>query len=126
MAREGSASERTAVYLPSLWDRLSDDLPELSDQIDAIRGQLAHLPHRPTVIIGDFNEWSRKRGLGRLTREFRIATPGATFPARRPLAALDRVAHSEDLDVDVKPVRGLPGAAPSDHLPILATLRPRS
>ncbi|KIQ67523.1 endonuclease/exonuclease/phosphatase family protein [Wenxinia marina] len=93
-------------------------------QLDQLRDTLADMPRRPTVILGDFNEWSQKRGLGRLARSYRIVTPGRTFPSTLPVGALDRIAHSPDLTVT--PVR-LPrprGPHASDHLPVLAEIAP--
>lgn len=93
-------------------------------QLDHIREELDALSPLPTIILGDFNEWSRKVGLGRLARRYTILTPGKTFPSSLPLGALDRVAHCDKLRV--KPL-GIPRAAkgshPSDHLPILAEVR---
>ncbi|MBU2980772.1 endonuclease/exonuclease/phosphatase family protein [Lentibacter algarum] len=90
-------------------------------QLDHIREALDALPERPTIILGDFNEWSRKAGLGRLAQSYNILTPGRTFPSSLPVAALDRIAHCERLRV--KPLdipRATKGSHPSDHLPILA------
>lgn len=93
-------------------------------QLDHIREELDALPDRPTVIMGDFNEWSTRKGLGRLARRYTILTPGRTFPSTLPLGALDRFAHCDQLTV--KPLdipRAAKGSHPSDHLPILAEVR---
>jgi endonuclease/exonuclease/phosphatase family metal-dependent hydrolase len=66
-------------------------------QIDALNSRLAGLPHLPTLVGGDFNEWSEREGLGRLARHFRIISPGRTFHVRRPVAPLDRFAISADV-----------------------------
>lgn len=95
-------------------------------QLDALRDTLDTLPRRPTVILGDFNEWSTRRGLGRLARAYRIVTPGATFPASLPLARLDRIAHSPDLTVTPLHLPRAAGPHPSDHLPVLAEVCPAS
>lgn len=90
-------------------------------QLDYIRDQISALPTLPTVILGDFNEWSRVRGLGRLARDFKIVTPGATFPSSRPIVALDRIAHSPELIVRPLEIpQSYVRRHPSDHLPILA------
>ncbi len=90
-------------------------------QLDHIREELDALPEKPTVILGDFNEWSRKVGLGRLARRYTILTPGRTFPSTLPMGALDRVAHCDRLDVRMLDVpRKSKGRHASDHLPILA------
>lgn len=92
-------------------------------QLDAIKAALNRHPARPTVILGDFNEHSRRVGLGRIATPFVILPTAATFPARRPILPLDRIVHSPDLDlVPLSPARGT-GAQPSDHLPLLAELR---
>jgi len=94
-------------------------------QLSRITAALADLPPRPTLILGDFNEWSRKTGLGRLARDYRIVTPQGTFPANLPLGALDRMAHCARLQVNLlDPPRTRRGPYPSDHLPILATVGP--
>ncbi len=93
-------------------------------QLDHIREELDALPELPTVILGDFNEWSRRVGLGRLARRYTILTPGRTFPSNLPVAALDRVAHCEHLRVKMLTVpRAAKGSHPSDHLPILAEVQ---
>jgi endonuclease/exonuclease/phosphatase family metal-dependent hydrolase len=92
-------------------------------QLDAIRTALQRHPARPTVIMGDFNEHSRRVGLGRIATPFMILPTAATFPSRRPFLPLDRIAHSPDLDL--VPLNHAPkrGPQPSDHLPLLAELR---
>lgn len=90
-------------------------------QLDHIRDALDELPERPTVILGDFNEWSHRVGLGRLARRYTILTPGRTFPSIMPIGSLDRIAHCNRLSVrmcDI-PLKAKDGH-PSDHLPILA------
>ena len=78
----------------------------------------------PTALMGDLNEWFMwGRPLRRLHAHFG-ETPGPrTFPAHRPLFALDRIW--------VKPLRCLQGIAvhdsplarqASDHLPLVARL----
>ncbi len=71
------------------------------------------------MIAGDFNEWSLKAGLGRLSTHFSIHAPGKSYHAKRPVAHLDRIALSEGLT----PVAGGVVDTPltrlaSDHLPI--------
>lgn len=77
----------------------------------------------PTVILGDFNEWSRRRGLEPLAAMFDIIAPGRTYHASRPMAALDRMAVNGGTKVVAKGVQRLSGARrASDHLPIWADL----
>ena len=76
-----------------------------------------------TVILGDFNEWSKKRGLEALAGRFEVHTPGRSFHAARPIAALDRVAVTKtailnDAGVD----ESATARQASDHLPIWADL----
>lgn len=79
---------------------------------------------RHAIVAGDFNEWSRSKGLDPLRRRFEVHTPGRSFHARRPLAALDRFAVTSDIEVCSGGVddRGLARRA-SDHLPIWANIR---
>ncbi|PYE86156.1 endonuclease/exonuclease/phosphatase family protein [Pseudoroseicyclus aestuarii] len=93
-------------------------------QLVAILEMLSRLPPMPTVIAGDFNEWSRRTGLGRLTHgAFTVHAPGRSFHSRRPVAALDRIATSEGLRLTQSGVWAAPPAPhASDHLPIWAEL----
>lgn len=92
-------------------------------QLDAIREAILRHPARPTLILGDFNEYSRRVGLGRLVRSFHLMDPAPTYPSRRPTLALDRIAHSHDLDLQPLTVPWQKGVQASDHLPLLARLR---
>ena len=92
-------------------------------QLDAIRAALNRRPARPTVILGDFNEHSRRVGLGRIATPFVILPTAATFPARRPFLPLDRILHSPDLDLVPLDFARPKGHQPSDHQPLLAELR---
>lgn len=92
-------------------------------QLDAIRAALQRHPVRPTVILGDFNEHSRRVGLGRIARPFVILATAPTFPSRRPFLPLDRIVHSPDLDLIPLVHAPSRGPQPSDHLPLLAELR---
>lgn len=92
-------------------------------QLDAIKAALQRHPPRPTVVLGDFNEYSRRVGLGRIAKPFILLPTQATFPSRRPVLPLDRIAHSHDLELT--PIATPPAKGPqaSDHLPLLAELR---
>lgn len=88
-------------------------------QLDALRDLAKPAEH--CVILGDFNEWSAEKGFDPLARHFDIHAPGLSFHARRPIAALDRVALSRGLalhDAGVEETRLARRA--SDHLPIWA------
>jgi endonuclease/exonuclease/phosphatase family metal-dependent hydrolase len=93
-------------------------------QFAAIRAALSHRTPMPTAILGDFNDWSRRGSGVALGPEFRMHTPGASFPAPRPMGALDRIAISGGLHLKDAGVHATPPAAiASDHLPIWAELR---
>lgn len=92
-------------------------------QIAYIRDAVANRAQRPTVIMGDFNEWSPTKGLGALSEDFHILAPGNSFHAARPIAKLDRFALSRDLHVrDAGVVDNLRARRASDHLPIWADI----
>jgi endonuclease/exonuclease/phosphatase family metal-dependent hydrolase len=91
---------------------------------------LSHLDRRqgspPTVMMGDLNEWSTNRGC---LRDFghghRIAACGKSFHSRRPVAELDRIIVSENLEIlDSGAHQSATARKASDHLPIWAKLRP--
>jgi endonuclease/exonuclease/phosphatase family metal-dependent hydrolase len=79
----------------------------------------------PAVLMGDFNEWSRQGGCFReLTHGWRLLAPGRSFPSRRPVAQLDRIAVSDDWEVASAAVHHSPLASvASDHLPVIARLQ---
>lgn len=78
---------------------------------------------RPTVLMGDFNNWIRFRSAHVLLEQRLFTfTPIRTYPAWLPLLALDRIY--------CRPAAMIAGAraittarALSDHLPVLAELR---
>lgn len=96
-------------------------------QLAAIIAALTARAEMPTVILGDFNEWSSGRGLEPLAQGFEVHVPGRSFHAARPVAALDRIAVSPQLIVEGAGVLDH-GAATiaSDHLPVWADLRHRA
>ena len=87
--------------------------------------KIAQLPGRPTLLMGDLNEWrGQGAALQTLGKHFQIADARASFPSRYPLLALDRMMlshHGELLDVAAhdSPL----SRRASDHLPIKARLR---
>jgi len=93
------------------------------EQVRSIVDQLEERQTMPTVIMGDFNEWSHKKGLEALDENFNIHVPGRSFHSARPVAALDRIATSADLELRDAGVHQR-GHAPkaSDHLPVWADL----
>jgi endonuclease/exonuclease/phosphatase family metal-dependent hydrolase len=88
-------------------------------QLSALGTRLTSLPGMPTLIGGDFNEWSERVGLGRLARNYTVISPGKTFHVRRPVAALDRFAFSGEIEVRSSGVAiDRVTRLASDHFPI--------
>jgi endonuclease/exonuclease/phosphatase family metal-dependent hydrolase len=91
---------------------------------------LSHLHERegepPTVLMGDLNEWSTRGGCLRdFAADHDFAPCGRSFHARRPIASLDRIMVSRDLEVVASGVHRTPcSRRASDHLPIWAEIRP--
>jgi endonuclease/exonuclease/phosphatase family metal-dependent hydrolase len=77
---------------------------------------------RPTVLMGDLNEWRANAECFReFGRHFTLLDPGPSFPARRPLGRLDRVMHCDRLVAKGCGVhRSALAATASDHLPVWA------
>lgn len=95
------------------------------DQVHAMLGHCAMRPRMPTVIMGDFNQWGRLTGA---MRAFGVGwqqiAPGPSYPARRPIAPLDRIVTTPDWDYLASGVHHSAMAAQaSDHLPVWARLR---
>lgn len=81
---------------------------------------------RPTLLMGDFNEWRLGNGsaLKRLEAQFGPLPPALpSFPARMPVLSLDRIlANREGLIGDIS-VHDTPLARQaSDHLPLTARI----
>lgn len=89
-----------------------------------LRSLIAELSQTQKVaIIGDMNEWAVTRGFEALQEDFTLYSPGLSFHAARPIAALDRLALSHgvtltDAGVDQRPLARMA----SDHLPIWADI----
>lgn len=83
-----------------------------------------HVEHvNDAIILGDFNEWSTRRGLEPLLPKFKVLSPGQSFHAARPVAALDRIAHTGNIIVaDAGVEQGKLARQASDHLPIWADM----
>jgi len=91
-------------------------------------GEAAAAQAGPVILAGDFNEWFGTRGMEPLAAQFDIHAPGHSFPSRRPVAALDRIALSKGLALRGAGVAKCALASrASDHLPIWADVatRPR-
>jgi endonuclease/exonuclease/phosphatase family metal-dependent hydrolase len=91
---------------------------------------LAHVDssatRRPTVLMGDLNEWSAQAGCLRdFGRDFSFAATGPSFHVRRPVARLDRIMVSAGLRVtDCGTHQSATARKASDHLPIWAVVEP--
>jgi endonuclease/exonuclease/phosphatase family metal-dependent hydrolase len=73
----------------------------------------------PTVLMGDCNEWSLHRGaLSEFRAPWQLITPGASFPARRPVARLDRLVLSAHWTAEAGVHHSALAAKASDHLPV--------
>ncbi|GAB4306728.1 MAG: endonuclease/exonuclease/phosphatase family protein [Roseovarius sp.] len=94
-------------------------------QLAAIRRQLDRLPPMPTVIAGDFNEWRGTSALRPAAGELHFAPTPPSFPAPRPVARLDRIAHCGRIRVAAAGrLNAKPAQIASDHLPVWADLAP--
>ena len=93
-------------------------------QMAAVRAAISHHGDVPTVILGDFNEWSARGGMAPLSDGFRVHAPGRSYPAMRPVAALDRIAVGAGLHMIHAGVHASKLArVASDHLPVWAEVR---
>lgn len=96
-------------------------------QAAAIMAHVAASTHRrPTVMMGDLNEWTRAAGCLRdFARDYAFAETGPSFHARRPVGRLDRIMVSRELRITGCGVHTSAAARKaSDHLPIWATVSP--
>lgn len=93
-------------------------------QLLAVQADLANAAPCPTVLMGDFNEWSRRGGaLRSLGTGWQVPVLGRSYPARAPLATLDRIIASAEWQCLGGHVHHSPKAAiASDHLPVCARL----
>ncbi len=95
-----------------------------SMQLAAIRAAISRRREMPTAILGDFNDWSARGGAEALGSDFRLHSPGRSFPAAGPIGALDRVALGHGLHLrDAGVHSAAPARIASDHLPVWADIR---
>jgi len=86
---------------------------------------VAERPPWPTLVLGDFNDWRPWQRLDRLLAGLRLeATRHRTFPACLPLLPHDRVWCCDGLVIAGSRTDPA-GRHLSDHLPLLADIRPR-
>lgn len=96
------------------------------------RSQIARLlrafdrPDLPVILAGDINEWFVwGRALRMLVSHFRAAPAPRTFPSRWPVLSLDRIwIHPGERLVGVRAHRSALARIASDHLPLVAEIRP--
>lgn len=94
-------------------------------QCHALIDHLSRLPPCPTLVMGDMNEWRSgpNASTAALSRHFHAPVAPRSFPARLPVAALDRMMASRDVALTALRVHATALARrASDHLPIVANL----
>lgn len=90
-------------------------------QVRMIAALLNDGPSMPTILMGDFNEWSLTTGLGALGKHFDVHAPGPSFPSSRPFVPLDRVVTGQGARLIQSGVHMTDQSRiASDHLPIWA------
>lgn len=93
-------------------------------QFEMLLDELVPVRPRPTVLMGDFNEWwPFSRALRAVRRHAALPPAPPTFPSWLPFMRLDRIAHSGcrlqgEVRCHVTPLSRLA----SDHLPVFADL----
>ena len=94
-----------------------------------IRAILAHLDavthHMPTVIMGDFNQWSDRGALSEFAfHHHRLVKTPPSFHSRKPMARLDRIIVSHDIVVNAADAHNSALAKlASDNLPLWAQIQ---
>lgn len=91
-------------------------------QARAILNHIAEGEELPTILMGDCNEWRNRGGcLHDFGERHHMVDTGHSFHSRRPVAKLDRIFASPDLQpVDAGVHQSALAARASDHLPIWA------
>jgi endonuclease/exonuclease/phosphatase family metal-dependent hydrolase len=94
------------------------------EQVHHLKRECADLPDMPTLWAGDFNDWSRGRALDGIVPNMRFLPARPSFPALRPMGALDRIALGAGLNAaDHGVFSEQPAHIASDHLPVWADLQ---
>lgn len=93
-------------------------------QARAIIAALATRAPRPTILMGDLNEWTPNGGVLReFSGSYRIAITGPSFHSRRPVARLDRIMADRGIAIVRSGVHdSLLARRASDHLPVWARM----
>lgn len=116
---QGSAVRIVATHLGLRRHERARQARDLCDALDAES-------EGPVVLLGDLNEWRRPlagTGLAPLVRRLPRRSRRATFPARVPLLALDRVlVDAPGAPFRVRLAEVSKARLASDHLPLRATL----
>ena len=93
-------------------------------QARALIEKIAAMQGRPTLLMGDLNEWrAGSRAFQTLSKHFTIAPARPSFPSRLPWLALDRMMLSHGELFDVAAHDSPLSRRASDHLPIKARLQ---
>jgi endonuclease/exonuclease/phosphatase family metal-dependent hydrolase len=94
-------------------------------QARTLLDRLDTLDRRPTLLMGDMNEWHPSgSSLADFGRFFTAAPPVRSFPARYPILPLDRMMAGAEAELHDLSAHDTPLARrASDHLPIKARLR---
>lgn len=98
---------------------------ERRQQVRGLLQAVAPLADRPTLLMGDFNDWLPRGGLqfSRLERFFPAGFGGRSYPAPFPLLALDRIyAHPAPLQATACVHATALARRASDHLPVTLQL----
>lgn len=97
-----------------------------SAQVRAILDKLAGLESRPTLLMGDLNEWRTgpRSSLAGLRTHLPHSPIVRSFPARLPLVPFDRIMACDRSELHELAIHDSPLARrASDHLPIRARLK---
>jgi endonuclease/exonuclease/phosphatase family metal-dependent hydrolase len=102
--------------LSGLWRRRQAH--SILQQLQAMDGDV------PEILMGDLNEWTAHRGcLHDFSRAHRIAHSAPSFHSQRPIARLDRIMASQDIElVDSGTHHSILARRASDHLPVWANI----
>jgi endonuclease/exonuclease/phosphatase family metal-dependent hydrolase len=95
-------------------------------QIRALLAAIDASPrYMPTILMGDFNQWSDSGALNELAfHHHRLVQTPKSFHTSRPVARLDRIIVSHDVKVTAADSHISPlSKQASDHLPLWASIQ---